>query len=55
LTRSFTYMGHGDIEGAFSLHMLGPFLYVFVAAQVPLRSWRVWKTQEDVGARSSLR
>jgi len=50
LTRSFTYMGHGDIEGALDLHMLGPFLYVFVAAQVPLRVWRVWNTREDVQA-----
>ncbi len=41
LTRSFTYMGHGDIHGAFALHALGPFLYAVVLAQVPLRSWRL--------------
>lgn len=40
MTRSFVYMGHLDPLAAFQMHLLGPFLYVFVAAQAP---WRAWK------------
>ncbi len=42
LTRSFTFMGHGDLRRAFDLHWLGPFLYALVAAQIPYRAWRIW-------------
>ncbi len=41
LTRSFTFMGHGRVAEAFHLHVLGPALYVLVAAQIPYRLWRV--------------
>jgi len=37
LTRSFTYMGHLALRDAFSRHILGPVLYVFVGAQIPYR------------------
>jgi Protein of unknown function (DUF2752) len=40
MTRSFVYMGHLDPLAAFRMHLLGPLLYLFVAAQVP---WRAWK------------
>lgn len=50
LTRSFTYVGHGDIHGALELHTLGPLLYVVVMAQVPLRAWRLWNTRGGFGA-----
>ena len=46
LTRSFTYMGHGDVIDAFTRHKLGPPFYLFVAAQVPWRAvklWRLWR------------
>ena len=45
MTRSFTYMGHGQIIDAFRLHMAGPLLYTLVAVQVPLRAWRLWKSR----------
>ena len=45
MTRSFTYMGHGQIIDAFRLHRLGPLLYALVAVQVPLRAWRMWHTR----------
>ncbi len=38
LTRSFVYMGHGEIVAAFERHMLGPPLYLAVLLQIP---WRV--------------
>ena len=41
LTRSFTYMGHGEIAAAFRMHLLGPVLYGLVVAQLPLRLWRL--------------
>ncbi|MFT5679730.1 MAG: hypothetical protein ACI8RZ_000635 [Myxococcota bacterium] len=45
MTRSFTYMGHGQIFDAFRLHTLGPFLYTLVAVQIPLRAWRMWQSR----------
>ena len=43
MTRAFTYMGHGDIVGAFRVHKAGPAVFLLVAAQVPLRAWNAWK------------
>lgn len=37
LTRSFTYMGHGEVRHALSRHMLGPALFIFTTAQIPYR------------------
>ena len=45
LTRSFTYVGHGDLESALDLHRLGPIFYLVVLSQLPLRAWRLWKTR----------
>lgn len=44
LTRSFTYMGHGQVAAAFGKHMAGPLLYTLVAAQIPLRGWRLLRS-----------
>ena len=35
LTRSFTYMGHGQILEAFRYHRLGPFFWSFVVGLIP--------------------
>ncbi len=35
LTRSFTYMGHGQVLEAFHHHKLGPLFWAFVVACVP--------------------
>lgn len=35
LTRSFTYMGHGQIVDAFRMHKLGPLGWAFVATMIP--------------------
>jgi len=43
LTRSFVYMGHLDVLAAFRMNWLGPLFWGFVAAQVPLRSWKLLK------------
>ena len=45
MTRSFTYMGHGQLLDAFRLHTLGPFLYTLVAVQIPLRAWRMLQSR----------
>ncbi|RME20665.1 MAG: DUF2752 domain-containing protein [Deltaproteobacteria bacterium] len=42
LSRSFTYMGHGQVANAFRMHKLGPLLYLVVAAQIPLRARAVF-------------
>lgn len=41
LTRSFTWMGHGDVVASFDRHRLGPVLYLAVWVQVPLRLRRI--------------
>jgi hypothetical protein len=43
LTRSFTFMGSMELRSAFSMHWLGPLLWLLIAAQIPLRSWRIWQ------------
>lgn len=42
LTRSFTWMGHGQPLRALDRNALGPLLYLVVAAQIPWRLWRLW-------------
>lgn len=41
LTRSFTYMGHGQLDAAWAMHKLGPGLYALVALQMPYRALRL--------------
>ena len=41
LTRSFVFMGHGAVLDAFRMHLLGPLMWVLVAAQVPYRLLRL--------------
>ena len=48
LTRSFVWMGHGNLRAAFGLHALGPVLYLAVLLQVPLRLWRLWQLRSGV-------
>ncbi|MCB9741273.1 MAG: DUF2752 domain-containing protein [Alphaproteobacteria bacterium] len=43
LTRSFVFMGEGSILEAFRMHLLGPVIWVFFAAQIPLRAMRLWR------------
>lgn len=50
LTRSFTYVGHGQFAEALALHKLGPIVYLLVLAQLPLRAWRLWQSRHPVGA-----
>ena len=49
LTRSFTYVGHGQLSEALQLHKLGPIVYLLVFAQLPLRSFRLWRTRHRIG------
>ena len=46
LTRSFAFMGEMDLRGAFGMHWLGPALWVMIAAQIPLRSWKIWQIRQ---------
>lgn len=43
LTRSFTYMAHFDIIGAFKMNWLGPPLFALVVGQVPYRAYTLWR------------
>lgn len=42
LTRSFVYMGGGHPLDALRTHILGPAMWIFVAAQIPYRMMRLW-------------
>ena len=41
LTRSFTFMAHGDPIGAFQMNYLGPFLFTIFATQPPYRAYTI--------------
>lgn len=43
LTRSFTWLAHGHPIEAFRINALGPIVFAFVAAQVPLQARRLWR------------
>ena len=53
LTRSFTYLGHGDLSAALDLHLMGPIFYIAVLSQLPLRAWRLWRTRSIGGTAAS--
>ena len=58
LTRSFTWMGHGELSRAWSIHRLGPVLYAAVAAQIPWRAFRLfrqWRLRPPEGDRAPVR
>ena len=53
MTRSFTWMGNGEVGRAWSIHKLGPLLYLLVAGQIPWRGYRLvrhWKRRPGAGA-----
>jgi len=45
LTRSFAFMGHLQLVDAFRVNLLGPLLYLGVAAQVPWRAVRLLRAR----------
>lgn len=45
LTRSFVFMGGGHPLDALRAHALGPAMWIFIAAQIPYRVMRLWRTR----------
>ncbi len=43
MTRSFTYMAHGQVRQAFEMNLIGPFFFAVVAAQIPWRILTLWR------------
>jgi hypothetical protein len=43
MTRSFVFMGHGELTSAFGVNKLGPAIYSLVVAQLPWRIYRLWR------------
>jgi hypothetical protein len=41
MTRSFVFLGHGDVWAALRMNPLGPALFLLVASQVPYRAFRI--------------
>jgi len=52
LTRSFSFMAHGQVIPAFRVNLLGPLIFAVVAVQIPLRAFRLWQGPGR-GARSA--
>ena len=48
LTRSFTYMGHFDLAMAWEMNRIGPFLWSFIAAQIPYRTFRLFLKRGEI-------
>lgn len=43
LTRSFAFLAHGQVLDAFRMNPLGPFAFAATVAQLPWRSWKLWR------------
>lgn len=43
MTRSFTFMAHGQLLGAFQVNYLGPLAFTATAAQIPWRCYRMFE------------
>ena len=50
LTRSFSFMSHGQLWDAFTINPLGPVIFILIASQIPLRLIRLfrgWRAQQQ--------
>jgi hypothetical protein len=47
LTRSFSYMAHGDLRTAFEMHLFGPVLFALFASQPPYRLYNVLRRRAE--------
>jgi hypothetical protein len=61
MTRSFVAVAHGELRLAFALHRLGPFVFLLVLVQVPLRAYAIftgavpgWLSHPNLGTRLAL-
>jgi hypothetical protein len=54
LTRSFVFMGHGELSSAFGVHKLGPALFSLVAGQIPWRIFRLWRHRRSRAATNKV-
>ena len=43
LTRSWTYLAHGDFWTALSMNWMGPVLFLAAVLQVPISGFRLWR------------
>jgi hypothetical protein len=49
LTRSWTYLAHGDVKTAFAMNWLGPVLFLAAAIQIPWTAARMWRSRRSGG------
>ena len=42
MTRSFVFLAHGHPIEAFQMNVIGPFLFAFLASQVPYRGYKLF-------------
>ena len=43
LTRSFVFLGHGQLSDAWRMNPVGPLLYFVVVSQIPWRLWKIFR------------
>ena len=43
VSRSWSFLAHGQVEKAFSVNMLGPFVFALAVTQIPYRLYKVWR------------
>lgn len=43
LTRSWTYLAHGELGAALRMNWLGPILFVAAILQIPISALRLWR------------
>lgn len=43
LTRSFTYMAHGQVMAAFQMNWLGPPMFAVCLGSIPWQAFRLWQ------------
>ncbi len=46
MTRSFTFMAHGQVRQAFEMNYIGPVFFAVVAGQIPWRILTLWRGKQ---------
>lgn len=49
MTRSFIRLAHGDWRAACEFNLAGPVMFALVAAQIPWRTWQIWRERSGRG------
>ena len=51
LIRSFVALAHGQFNASFHFHRIGPFFFLAVLLQIPLRCFMLWRGPQPLSSR----